>query len=80
MPKVTYASMVKKPHPIVELMWGRAASLGISNAKLAQIIGVTTETLRTRKNNPDTFTYGELKKACRGLGILVDELRPAIRL
>lgn len=80
MPKVTYKSMVKQPHPLVELIWGRAAALDINNGQLAKIFGVTTETLRTRRNNPDSFTFGEIKKVCRSLGIKSDEVRAAIRL
>lgn len=79
MPKVTFKSMTKQADPMIVLIYGKAAALGITQNELAEKANMSDDTLRRKKKNPKLFTLGDLGHICRALDIKMDEIRPTIR-
>lgn len=78
MPRV---NLGKKPddEALVSLLWGRQAAMGMSIGTMAEKAGMTPQTLRARKKNPQEFSLAELKKLGRALQVPIEDLRAAIR-
>lgn len=68
MPKVKRTPAEQAAFDLRVAIENRANLKEVSNHSLALTIGVTDRTLRSRKSNPDTFTFGELVALSRRLG------------
>ncbi len=65
--------------PLKELVLGRKITLGLSEAKLAEKMGVSVGRYRTMmQGTSDAWKIGEVKALSRALGLPIDELRGLI--
>lgn len=69
--------MPRKCDPLVKLIWGTAAGLGLNAEELSRKVGITSTTLWRRKKNPGTFTRSEIEQIGRRLGITAAEMQQA---
>jgi DNA-binding Xre family transcriptional regulator len=67
-----------KHEQLIKTLWGAKAVSEKTDDELARAIGMTRQTLTTRRKRPETFTIGELEKLGRALNVPIDELRSGI--
>ena len=68
-----------KHERLIKTLWGAKAVSDKTDDELARAIGMTRQTLSTRRKRPEMFTLGELEKLGRALNVPIDELRNCIR-
>lgn len=65
--------------PLKEIVLGRKITLGLSEAKLAEKMGVSVGRYRTMmQGTSDAWKIGEVKALSRALDLPIDELRGLI--
>lgn len=69
----------KKGSSLARLLWGQMAVNDVSLGDVAQKMNMGVNTLRRRKEDPESLTVGELLKMGKLLNIPIEDLRQSIR-
>ena len=80
MPKVKLGRPNLENSRINRLVWGYMASSGMGQTETARKAKMSPGTLAKRREDPDGWTLGELKRVARAVGIPIEELRGAITM
>ncbi len=65
MPKVTLSEVFDDKERMRANLNAVRYILGGTNEELAKVMGVTAATVRSRFRNPDSLTYGEVRRICK---------------
>lgn len=77
MPRVTICR--DKHLHLTKLINGKKSTSGETDEEIARAIGMSRQTLTSRRNHPGTFTIDEIEKLGRLLSVPIDELRQEIK-
>lgn len=69
MPKIILTEEQADRERMNSNLWAVKGVLRVSNAGLAKLIGVTGSTVAKRLENPDSLTYGEIRRICKAAKI-----------
>ena len=69
----------KRGSSLARLLWGQMAVNDVSLGDVAQKMNTGVNTLRRRKEDPESLTVGELLKMGKLLNIPIEDLRQSIR-
>jgi hypothetical protein len=69
----------KRGSSLARLLWGQMAVNDVSLGDVAQKMNMGVNTLRRRKEDPESLTVGELLKMGKLLNIPIEDLRQSIR-
>ena len=69
----------KRGSSLARLLWGQMAVNDVSLGDVAQKMNMGVNTLRRRKEDPESITVGELLKMGKLLNIPIEDLRQSIR-
>ncbi|MCM1133917.1 MAG: hypothetical protein NC340_10665 [Ruminococcus flavefaciens] len=69
MPKIMLTETQADKERMRSNLWAVKGILRVSNAGLARLIGVTGATVGNRLANPDSLTYGEIRRICKAAKI-----------
>ncbi len=69
----------KRGSSLARLLWGQMAVNDVALGDVAQKMNMGVNTLRRRKEDPESLTVGELLKMGKLLNIPIEDLRQSIR-
>lgn len=69
----------KRGSSLARLLWGQMAVNDVALGDVAQKMNMGVNTLRRRKEDPESITVGELLKMGKLLNIPIEDLRQSIR-